>query len=146
MRLAKVWMDEYADVFLGLRPSLTSIEYGDLEQRKIVRETLKCKPFKWFLDTLLPGVCNDMPNSNSLSSCRLTICLMQASSSPRTRQSDTEDRFATNSRPRASTRLATSTPAPYSACTAAIPATPQASTRLSSSTPTATSACCGTAV
>ena len=55
MRLAKVWMDEYADVFTDLRPSLTSLDYGDVSQRVALRKSLKCKPFKWLLDTLLPG-------------------------------------------------------------------------------------------
>ena len=48
-------MDEYAEGYFLVKPMSNGIDYGDISARVTLREQLKCKPFKWFLDSLLPG-------------------------------------------------------------------------------------------
>ncbi|KAL3878932.1 hypothetical protein ACJMK2_031256 [Sinanodonta woodiana] len=49
-RVAEVWMDEYAQYLYDRRPHYKNIDAGDLTEQKAVRDRLKCKPFKWFMD------------------------------------------------------------------------------------------------
>jgi hypothetical protein len=48
-------MDEYIEAYYTLRPSARSEDVGDLTARLALRTALQCKPFKFILDTLLPG-------------------------------------------------------------------------------------------
>ena len=52
-------MDEYAEGYFLVKPMSDGIDYGDISSRVKLREQLKCKPFKWFLDALLPGAKSD---------------------------------------------------------------------------------------
>ncbi|VVC40291.1 Nucleotide-diphospho-sugar transferases,Glycosyltransferase 2-like,Ricin B, lectin [Cinara cedri] len=48
-RVAEVWMDEYAEYLYRRRPHYRDINTGDITKQKEIREKLKCKPFKWFM-------------------------------------------------------------------------------------------------
>ncbi|CAF4751917.1 unnamed protein product, partial [Rotaria magnacalcarata] len=52
IRLAQVWMDEYAEYYFIREPAIRKLDYGDISERKQLREQLKCKSFKWFMETI----------------------------------------------------------------------------------------------
>ena len=45
-------MDEYAEFLYKRRPHYRNIDYGDLSEQRAVREKLKCKSFKWFMEEI----------------------------------------------------------------------------------------------
>ncbi|XP_046394332.1 N-acetylgalactosaminyltransferase 6-like [Ischnura elegans] len=51
-RVAEVWMDEYKEYLYDRRPHYRKIDPGDLMAQKALRENLKCKPFKWFMEEI----------------------------------------------------------------------------------------------
>ncbi|KAI5635030.1 glycosyl transferase family 2 domain-containing protein [Phthorimaea operculella] len=54
IRVAKVWMDEYAKYVyerIGLKDNE---EFGDITKNKLLRDKLKCKSFDWYLTEVYP--------------------------------------------------------------------------------------------
>jgi polypeptide N-acetylgalactosaminyltransferase len=56
IRVAEVWMDEYKEFFYKARPNVRTVDFGDITERAALRKKLKCKSFKWYMETVLPGM------------------------------------------------------------------------------------------
>ncbi|XP_028290019.1 polypeptide N-acetylgalactosaminyltransferase 11 isoform X2 [Gouania willdenowi] len=56
LRLAHVWMDEYKEQYLSLRPELRGRSYGDVSERVSLRKRLQCQSFRWYLDNIYPEI------------------------------------------------------------------------------------------
>jgi polypeptide N-acetylgalactosaminyltransferase len=54
-RVAEVWLDHYKEFFYrGDQQRYAKIDVGDLTKQFELKEKLKCKPFKYFLDVVAP--------------------------------------------------------------------------------------------
>jgi polypeptide N-acetylgalactosaminyltransferase len=61
LRLANVWMDEYVEYYYRREPAIRTLNYGDITDRKKLREKLQCKSFKWFMENIAYDVLQKFP-------------------------------------------------------------------------------------
>lgn len=61
-RVAEVWMDEYKEFLYARTPGkYEKVDAGDISQQIAIREKLKCKSFKWFIEEVAPDLVERYP-------------------------------------------------------------------------------------
>jgi len=54
-------MDEYVEYYYRREPAIRTLDYGDISDRKKLREKLQCKSFKWFMENIAYDVLQKFP-------------------------------------------------------------------------------------
>jgi polypeptide N-acetylgalactosaminyltransferase len=53
-RTVEVWMDDYKKFFYKMTPGARAVDLGNVTDRRAIRDRLKCKSFKWYLENIYP--------------------------------------------------------------------------------------------
>ncbi|EDV26795.1 uncharacterized protein TRIADDRAFT_22565 [Trichoplax adhaerens] len=63
-RVAEVWMDDYKKFFYQRHPYLTDQSFGDISENLKLRQRLKCRSFRWYLQNVFTDVI--LPNETAI--------------------------------------------------------------------------------
>lgn len=88
VRLAEVWLDDFKEYYY-MRINHKLGDYGDVSERKALRESLQCKSFKWYLNNIYPElfVPGDAKASGEIRNKDRSMCIDKSTDSATARES-----------------------------------------------------------